>query len=189
MKLLKIIIPCLLLGACMFGTSKNAKFYTLSSTVEAPLCADYAAFVGVNRVQLPKYMDRPQIITQHKTSPQVNVSEYNRWVEPPAVLITRVLTDNLNELLPTAQIKINHLKGEPFDKTVAVEIMALSAVLGEQAELSAWYVVKDYSGKVLAQQKFTSTVQIGKTYDDLAQGYSELLGQLSQEIAGALIKK
>ena len=189
MKLLKIVIPCLLLGACMFGTSKSAKFYTLSSTVEAPLCTNYAAFVGVNRVQLPKYMDRPQMITQHKTAPQVNVSEYNRWVEPPAVLATRVLTDNLNGLLPAAQVKINHLKGDKFDKTVTVEIMTLSTVLGEQAELSAWYMVKDYSGKVLTQQKFSSTVKIGKTYDDLAQGCSELLGQLSQEIAGALLQK
>ena len=189
MKLLKIIIPCLLLGACVFGTSKNAKFYTLSAATGIPLSTDFAAFVGVNRVQLPKYMDRPQIITQHKTAPQVSVSEYNRWVEPPAVLATRVLTDNLNGLLPAAQIKINHLKGDRFDKTVSVEIMTLSAVLGQQAELSAWYMVKDKSGKVVAQQKFASTVKIGKTYDDLAKGYSELLAQLSHELANILIKQ
>ena len=188
MKLLKILIPCLLLGACVFGTSKNAKFYTLSADDSAPISADFAAFVGVNRVQLPKYMDRPQIITQHKTDRQVSVSEYNRWVEPPAVLATRVLTDNLNRLLPAAQIKINHLKGEPFDKTVTVEIMTLSAVLGQQVELGVWYMVKDRSGKVLAQQKFARSVPIGKTYDDLAQGYSHLLAQLSQEIADTLIK-
>ena len=189
MKLLKIIIPCLLLGACVFGTSKNAKFYTLSATEPPALSANYKAFIGVNRVQLPKYMDRPQIITQQKTSTQVNVSEYNRWVESPAVLATRVLTDDLNTLLPAAQIKINHLKGEPFEKTVAVEIMTLNAVLGQQAELAAWYMVKDKSGQVLAQQKFASSVKIGKTYDDLAQGYSELLTQLSQKIAEALTQK
>ena len=74
MRIIKIIIPCLLLNACMFGTSKNAKFYTLTATSGPAISVDYNAFVGVNRGQLPKYVDRPQMVTQQKESLQINIS-------------------------------------------------------------------------------------------------------------------
>ncbi len=189
MRLIKIIVPCLLLGACIFGTSQNAKFYTQSTTPQMAVSADFAAFVGVNRVQLPKYVDRPQMVTQRKDSAQVNISEYNRWVEPPAVLATRVITEDLSALLPAAQIKTNHIKGERFDWTISIEIVEINAVLGDKAEIVAWYTIKDKAGKTHTHQKFAAAVLIGKTYDDLAKGYSELLAQLSHEIAGALIQK
>lgn len=187
MRLMKIIIPCLLLGACFWGTSKNAKFYTLSATLTEPLIKNYTAFVGVNRILLPKYIDRPQIVTQHKDSSQVNISEFNRWVESPAVLSTRALAENLSILLPSAQIKTNQFKREG-DWIVSVEIIKMNAILGDKAELAAWYTIKNNSKKILTQQKFTGTVQIGKTYDDLSQGYNKLIAQLSQEIANTLIK-
>ena len=187
MRIVKIIIPCLLLGACMFGTSKNAKFYTLSATATKPVSASYAGFVGINRIQLPKYIERPQIVTQKKNSAQMNISEYNRWVESPAVLANRVVTENLSILLPKAQIKMNLFKGGDFDKTVTVEIIKMNAVLGEKVELFAWCVIKDKSGKI-TRQKFEDTIPIGKTYDDLAQGASQLLAQMSQEIARLLIQ-
>lgn len=188
MRIIKIMIPCLLLGACVFGTSKNAKFYTLSATATKPATARYTEFVGVNRILLPKYIDRPQIVTQQKNSAEMHISEYNRWVESPAVLANRVITENLSVLLPNAQIKMNLFKGDDFDKTVTVEIIKMNAVLGENAELTAWCIVKDKAGKIQTRQKFEDTLLIGKTYDDLAQGYSQLLAQMSQEIARLLIQ-
>jgi len=189
MRIIKIIVPCLLLGACMFGTSKSSKFYTQSATSNGVISADYTAFVGVNRVQLPKYVDRPQMVTQQKNSVQIDISEYNRWVESPSILATRVLTADLSTLLPAAQIKVNQSKGESFDRIVSVEIIKMKAVLGDKAEMEAWYVIRGDSKKILTQQKITATVAIGKTYEDIANGYSRLLEELSQEIATALIKK
>jgi len=189
MKLIKIVIPCLLLGACMFGTSKNAKFYTQSAISTNTISAEYTASLSVNRVQLPKYVERPQMVTQQKDSLQINISEYNRWVELPSVLATRVITKNLSVLLPAAQVKENQSKGEGFNWIISVEIVELNAVLGEKAELVAWYTIKNTSKKVITQQKFSHTVPIGKTYEDLANGYSRLLAELSQEIATSLIEQ
>jgi len=188
MKLIKIIIPCLFFSACMLGTSKNAKFYTQSAVSTDVISADYASFVGVNRIQLPKYLDRPQIVTQQKDSVQINISEYNRWVDSPSMLATRTLTENLSNLLPAAQIKMVSY-GEDFERIVSVEIVKLGAVLDEKVEIVAWYTIKNKSKKILTQQKFSKTIAIGKTYDDLVLGYSQLLNELSQEIAAALIKK
>jgi len=189
MRLLKIIIPCLLLSACILGKSQNAKFYTQSATAAGVISAGYKGFIGINRVQLPKYIDRPQMVTQNKDSAQINVSEYNRWVEAPSVLTLRVLTENLSTLLPAAQIKANQFKGENFDWTVSVEIMKMDALLGEKAELTAWYTIRNNSKNIQVQQKFAGTLAIGKTYDDLAKGYSELLAQLSADIAQTLISR
>ena len=189
MKKIAIFALCLLLGACMFGTSQTAKFYTLPlpPTVRTS-SADYTGFVGISRVQLPKYVDRPQIVTKQKDSAQITISEYNRWAEDLSVLTARALAEDLSALLPKAQIKASQSKGEEFDKIIFVEISKLDAVMGENAEITAWYMVKNSSKQVTARQKFTSTVQIGKTYDDVAKGYSELLGQLSQQIAASLLK-
>ena len=189
MKLIKIIIPCLLLGGCFWGTSQQSKFYTQSALSKDIISTNYIDFVVVNKVQLPKYVDRPQILTQLKDSVQINISEYNRWVESPSVLATRVIVEDLSKILPSAKIKMNHLKGEGFDWTISVEVAKINAVLEDKAELIAWYIIKDKQGKVVTQQKFTGIVDIGKTYDDLALGYSQLLDQLSKEIAGVLIKK
>ncbi len=189
MKLIKIIIPCLLLSGCLLGTSQQSKFYTQSAISTDTISTDYNTFVGVNRVQLPKYVDRPQIVTQLKDSVQINISEYNRWVESPSVLATRVVIENLSTFLPTAKIKMSQLKGEGFDYTVSVEIVKINAVLDDKAELVAWFSIKDKNGQTIVNQKFVNTIKIGKTYDDLALGYSQLLADLSREIANILIQK
>ncbi len=187
MKLAKIIIPCLLLNACLLGTSKNANFYTMTAVPGPVVSENYNTSVGVNRIQLPKYMERPQIVTQPSNSAQVNISEFNRWVETPSVLATRTLAADLSMLLPSAQIVQTHLKGGKFAQTVTLEIVKLNAALGKQVELTALCTVKDSEGKVKIHQKFERTVPVGKTYDDLAQAYSQLLADVSRDIATVLI--
>ena len=189
MKLVKIIIPCLLLNACLFGTSKNAKFYTLTAIPGSVVSEDYNASVGVNRIQLPKYMERPQIVTQRKDSAQVNISEFNRWVETPSVLATRAMVENLSALLPAAQMKQVQLTRGSFAWILTVEIAKIEAVLGQQVELTAYCTVKDNWGKEKSYQRFEYTVPVGKTYDDLVSAYNRLLADLSRDVATVLIKQ
>lgn len=188
MKLIKILIPCLLLGACL-GTSQQSKFYTQTVASTGAVSADFASFVGVNRIQLPKYIDRPQMVTQQADSAQVTISEYNRWVEFPSVLATRAVTENLGFLLPASQIKVNQLRGEKYDWTVSVEIVKMNAILGDKAEIEAWFTIKNRSGQQVVHQKVTKTALIGKSYDDMAKGYSQLLAAISRDIAEVLIRQ
>ncbi|MBP5534960.1 MAG: membrane integrity-associated transporter subunit PqiC [Alphaproteobacteria bacterium] len=188
MRFFKLLVACLFLSACIFGTSQNAKFYTLTSEQTAVVSKKCNAFIGVGRVQLPKYLDRPQIVTQGKDSPEMVISEYNRWVEAPAVLTTRVLTEDLSALLPKAQIKMRQNVTEKFDMFVTVEVVKMNAVLSEKAQMEAWFTIKDNTGKLLKRQKFSSELKIGKSYDDLINGYSMLWMQLSKNIAEHLAK-
>ena len=189
LRLLKLLTLCFVLTACVMGTSQNAKFYTITSQPTDSISASYKSFVGVTRIQAPKYMDRPQIVTQNQNSPEMVVSEYNRWVENPSVLATRALVENLSALLPSAQIKMDSFGLEKFDKVVSVEIVKMNAIFGEKATLEVWYTIKNKNGKLLTHQKFIDSVKIGNNYDDLAVGYSHLLGGLSQDIARNLIEK
>ena len=147
MRFLKILMFCFLLTACVFGTSKTSKFYTLKSESSPSISNSYKSFVGVMRVQLPKYMDRPQIVTQNKNSPEMVISEYNRWIENPSVLATRILVEDLSALLPSAQIKMNQYGLEQFDRVISVEIVKMNAVLGEKITSEAWYTIKNKAGQ------------------------------------------
>ena len=189
MHLLKVVTLCFLLTACILGTSQTSKFYTLTSEPGPSISNSYKSFVGVMRIQLPKYTDRPQIVTQNKNSPEMVISEYNRWIENPSVLATRVLVEDLSALLPSAQIKMNQYGLEQFDRVISVEIVKMNAVLGEKITSEAWYTIKNKAGQTLICNKFMGSAQIGKSYDDLANGYSNLLTGLSQDIAHTLIKK
>ena len=188
MRFFQLILLCFLLSACVFGTSQSSKFYTLTSQSNEALSKSYKSFVGISRIQLPKHVDRPQIVTQKADSNEVIISEYNRWLENPSILATRALTENLSTLLPVAQIKMRQAVAEKFDMIVTIEVIKMNAVLGDQVELDAWYIIKDNSGKILVRQKFTEMVKIGKSYNDLALGFSQLLNKLSQDISHSLMK-
>lgn len=185
MKFFKSIFLCLFLAACFGGTSPQSSFYTLVAEEQKPLSVKNDSFIGIEKVQLPKYLDRPQIVTQE--APQVTVSEYNRWIETPNVLCTRVLVEDLSALFPNAQIKSRSFGLEDFDVTVSVEVVKMDAILGDKVNLEAWFTIQK-EGKIVDRQKFFAEQSIGKTYDDIANGYSALWSQLSQRI-GKVLKK
>jgi uncharacterized lipoprotein YmbA len=103
MKKIKYAFLCLFLSGCIFGVSQTSKFYSLTTIETIPVSQSEDLFIGVDKVDLPKYMDRAQIVTQNKNGRQVLISEYNRWIESPSVLCTRILTQNLNYLLPKSE--------------------------------------------------------------------------------------
>lgn len=189
MKKIKYAFLCLFLSGCIFGVSQTSKFYSLTTIETMPVSQSENLFIGVDKVDLPKYMDRAQIVTQNKNNTEVLISEYNRWIESPSVLCTRILTQNLNHLLPKSDAKIRTLGSEKFDRRVWVQVIQMDGVLGQQAELSVWFTIKNTKGKTIVRQKFADKIKIGKTYDDLVVGYSKLWSKLSEDIAKQLIQK
>lgn len=189
MKIAKYLFVCLFLSACIFGTSQNAKFYSLISQKSEVLSSKYDSSVGIGRVLLPKYVDKPQIITLNNDSPEVIVSEYNRWIESPSVLCGRVLLQDLSSLLPNAQINTRLFGTEVFERTISVEVIKMDGILGDKATLETWYSIKNKQGTLILRRKFARTISIGKSYDDLVGGYALLWQALSKEIANDLIER
>lgn len=175
----------LLLSSCMPGASQTARFYNLKTESNFTISETYKNSVGILRIQIPKFMDKPQIISQNKGNPEVNISEYNRWVEPLSVLYTRTLVENLSVLLPNAPIKMS-TRDDSFNRVILVDIVKLDTSWQDKGILEAWYTIKTRNGQVLASKKFSDSITMGNSYEDLVKTHSKLLGNLSKAIANTL---
>ena len=179
---------CFLTAGCVLGGgSPDSKFYNPISEVNTVLSEKYTNSVAVLRVQIPKFMDKPQIISRNKEDVQISISEYNRWVEPLSVLYSRTLAENLNTLLPNAPVEMFEGNYSP-SRYVSVDIVKLDALWNYKIVLDAWYTIKTDKDKILVRRKFSDSVPLGDNYENLVKAHSKLIGNLSKSIADSLVK-
>ncbi len=184
----KLIILALSLGlsACLGGYSQPSKFYTLSPITETPISQSIRFSLGINRIQMAQYLDRPQILTNHPKTNEVTVSENNRWIESLPNLIARTTAENLSILLPKEQIKVKTFTTEKFDYTLSLEVVKMDTILGDKASLEVWWQIQNTNKKTVLKGKFSKTEPVGKGYEDLAIAQSNLFGQMAEQIAQKL---
>jgi len=182
-----VIAICFLISACVPGVSQSSKFYNTTSEVDSVLSTTYSNSVAVLRVQMPKFMDKPQIISRNREDVQVFVSEYNRWIEPLSMLYTRTLVENLNTLLPNAPVEIFMGNNSP-SRYVFVDVVKLDTLWNSKITLDAWYTIKTYKDQLIIRRKFSDSIPLKNSYEDLVRVHSKLLGNLSKSIADSLIK-
>ena len=96
-----------LISGCR-GTTPPVRFYTLNAVIEHtagepdPKIRQNLA-VGVGPMEIPKSIDRPQLIT--RTAPNtLSVDEFHRWAGSLREDFVRALTANLAVLLKTDQV-------------------------------------------------------------------------------------
>ena len=173
---------CFGLSACLGGRSADPEFYTLSPVMEKVI-SDKNVAIGVNRVQVARYLDRPQIITQKEGTSEVNISEMNRWIAPLSDLMARTLVSDIKNALPKSAVKTRSIGQEDFDYIISLEVINMDAVLGKTTTLNAWWKIYDRHEKLLFRHQTTETLPLGKTYEDLAAVQSQLLGKLAVQMA------
>lgn len=182
------IAICFLMAGCVpGGVSPESKFYNPISEVNSALSEKYTNSVAVLRVQMPKFMDKPQIVSRNGEDVQISVSEYNRWVEPLSVLYSRTLAENLNTLLPNAPIEVFADNHSP-SRRVSVAVVKLDALWNYKVVLDAWYTIKTDKDQLLVCHKFSDSVPLGDNYENLVKAHSKLIGNLSKSIADSLVK-
>ena len=97
-----------LLVAC--SSTPATQFYKLNSLPSgqqenpAALPVDDIA-IGVGPVDLPEFLDRPQIVTR-KSQNQLEISEFHRWAASLPRDFSRVLAKNISTLLPTDRVAV-----------------------------------------------------------------------------------
>jgi uncharacterized protein len=179
------------LGGCI--STQPARFYLLTalSRLEAtPQVAPGARgpAIGVGPVVLPKYLDRPQIVT-HASRYEVKVAEFERWAEPLEVNFTRVFAENLASLIPTDRLAVYPWpRSTPIDYQVTLEVIDFLGRFGGESALITWWTLSRGEGQeVLASRKseFSAAVEGGQ-YESLAAAMSQTLADLSREIAAAI---
>lgn len=89
-------------GGCA-GRSKPATFYVLTARAEAVMPTTQDPQLTVGPIDMPAYLDRPQIVTRLHNG-QLEVDEFNRWAQPLGPHLNQVLADNLAALTGSERV-------------------------------------------------------------------------------------
>ena len=173
-----------LVAAC--ASAPPSRFYTLSRTA-TPGAAPATFSVVVGPVAIPAVVDLPQIVVS--TGPnQVTLEEYNRWASPLANNISRVVAENLVDLLGTHRVSLFQ-QSIPVDGDfrVAIEVQTFDSAPGDAATLNAvWIVRRARDGKSDTGRTTVREATADKSYEALAAAHSRAVYRMSQDIAGAV---
>jgi len=188
--LVSTLAAAVLLGGCVLKRSKPAQTYVLD-----PLAAPGSAapretplgVVGVLKVTVPGWIDRPQV-TGRAASGQVVADESARWGEPIGRGIQRVVAENLAALLPDRRVV-----AAPFAPSMAVD---------RRVDLGITEAARQADGSVLVEARWAVLGPRGETLVQhrsshraspaapgpagAVTGASEALAGLSRDIAEAL---
>ena len=183
------IIAAVLLVGVGCSTTPPPTFYQLdepANTMLSGLMRGVA--IGVGPVNLPAYLDRPQIVTR-ATDHKLNLSEFNRWAEPLKESVTRVIGVNLSNLLETTRIYrvARRNKELPLDFRIELDIPRFDGKLGGDILLVARWSLYGSDEKVLMTKVSIITEPSGgEGYDNLITAQNRALQALSREIADAV---
>jgi uncharacterized protein len=182
------VAALLALGAC---ASTPSRFYILNplSTSEV-IPAEAAAqgpVIAVGPVTVPKYLDRPQIVTRASRN-QLTLGEFDRWAEPLPDNIARVLGENLARLVPTDHILLQTWpRPATLDYQVTVEVLDFEGGLGgESALLALWSLLDGAERPLITRRASLQSPVGGRDYEALVQALNQMLDALSRDIAGAI---
>lgn len=111
------LVATSVLAAC---SSPAPKVYTLTSTAGTAAGGGRPVSAAVAAVEIPKYLDRPQII-RRSGAVELGVAEFERWGEPLANMVQRVLAADLSSRLPAGSV-VTTSRTLSGDETLTVEV-------------------------------------------------------------------
>jgi uncharacterized lipoprotein YmbA len=173
--------------------SQPSRFYLLSASPSTETAAldtsgQQGPTIGVGPVTLPRYVDRPQIVT--RTSPyEINVAEFDRWAEALDANFSRVLAENLSILLPSARVVMPPWpRATPIDYQISVDVTHFLSQVGADSVLIAdWTLFKGEGQDALTSGKSRfSAAAGGQDYAAIVAAMSQTVASLSREIATAI---
>ena len=183
----------LVLAGCVLKRSKDAQVFVLEplaargAAVPAPASAAPEAVVGVRPVEVPGWIDRPQV-TSRIAGSQVAADEFARWGEPIAKGVQRVVAENLAALLPGRRIVSAPWAGyEPVVHRVDLTITELARQADGSVLLEAhWAVIGKDRATLLQRRSSHRSGPSAAGPAGIVEAASQVLEALSREIADAL---
>lgn len=183
------VLLCLGLAGCIGGTSAPTQFYMLDPV--SPTSLDPARVskrpvvrVSLDPVEVPEYLNRPQIVT-HLDRAEYQLDEFHRWMEPLGDNLTRVIAENLSEMLAADGIDILSMsRPVETDYTVAVQILRLDGKRGQDMVLVARWSLFDQTDDSLSLTK-RSIIQ-ETVNDDTFQGLVQLQNRMIESLSRAI---
>ena len=180
------------LGGCARSASVN--YYILHSMQgPAPQTRnagpEQCMVVAVGPVNIPAYLDRPQIVTR-SSADTLQFAEFDRWGEPLDKNLVRVLADNLSALLSGAQVCVFPWpRSMPVRYQVTLDIVHLEKTPDGGVILDAsWNVLGNNGKKVLVtrRSRVSEPVEGAAGFSGVAAAESRAVETLSREIAAVV---
>jgi len=181
MKKFLIYFAPFVLSACLFSTP-NSRFYLLESLPQKYIPSPKKIDIAVYDVLVPDYLQKPQIVLQQKNTPQLKISEFNRWASGLETMIQNTLIEDLQKSFPNATVK-PLIFGTKANYIVKLNIEKMTGYFKENAVLSGTWQITSSDGTILKQSDFKFQTDTGKTYASYVQAQSKLISELAQELA------
>jgi uncharacterized lipoprotein YmbA len=193
---LAIMILWLALAGCLGGPSAPTNFYMLSplSPSQAGTSAASAEArirIGLETVVVPEYLNRNEIVVNLDNT-AYQLAEFNQWTEPLSDNLTRVLAENLTNLLGDDSIAVflSSDSSIPLDYRLEIDVIRLDGNLGDQVTLVAQWALLGYEEddlKLMRRSEYQEPAA-DKTYKELVLAQSRTVDKLSRDIAAAIKK-
>ncbi|MFQ5684361.1 MAG: membrane integrity-associated transporter subunit PqiC [Candidatus Binatia bacterium] len=179
------------LGGC--ATTQPTSYYVLASLPAARVETGFtpsahSIAIGVGPIELPQYLDRPQIVTRASRN-ELGIAEFDRWAEPLKNSFANVLAENLSVLIPTDHIAVFPWnRSTPIDYQVRVEVTRFEGTSGGEVSLIArWSISGKNKRKVLMIRKSSVKESTeAMNYKSTVSAMNRALGNLSRQIAAAI---
>lgn len=186
----KLMITAVLFAVAGCATTPPPTFYQLEEPASTQLSGlERGIAIGVGPVNLPAYLDRPQIVTRAEAH-KLQLSESNVWAEPLKESILRVIAVNLSNMLQTTRIfRIPRRdRAIPLAYRVDLGIARFDGKLGGDAQLVArWTLYKGQSEEaLLTRVSIIAEASGGEGYEKMITAQNRALQALSREIADAV---
>jgi hypothetical protein len=182
---LALAAPVLLAGC---GSSPPTHFFTLTPVPGQQAAAAKGKPVQVRDVEIPASLDRLSMVL-HGPGAQVQVLGQDRWSAPLKGLIRQALTQDLRSRLGDAAV-VSPAAPEPPGgvQVLILNIQEFSANTAGLVTLDTdWSLGRGNPPKAVMHRHATLHVNAGSAQPDaVAEAMSRALGQLADQIAGAL---
>ena len=201
--------PVLMLGALLAScaSSPPTQFYTLEPV--QPCQPSGAGSAGANAcgpvsirertlhastgpiqvapVHIPAVLERQEIVTERGPN-ELILSNRHRWGAPLAEMTRRTLTQDLLQRMQANEVVLPEQPAPPNTREIVVDILRLQYdAAGRVLLQGSWSVLPSGSDTPSLMRNFSLAGQAGATsYAEQVQAMSRLLGQLADDIAGAV---
>ncbi len=165
--------------------SETVRYYVLSATLAGPSGAAVRDIpVGVGPVELPEYLDRPQIVTRTSQN-ELNVADFDRWAESLKDNTIRVLAENLAMLLPSQRVSVYPWKrATPVDYQITVQVSRFDRMEnGESVFAMRWRVLDGGGRELLSRISTYRETPAGSDYAATVAAMNRNLEAFSRDVA------
>ena len=183
-------VMVLTLSAC--SSSPTVRYFTLSPIdAEFQQDPDDAVMLGLGPFRMPDYLNRSQIVTRGANS-EMQVDEFSRWSEPLATSLLRIVSTDVDNLLPG--VVVVTFPYEPFVRDqvkyrLVGDISRFDADDSGRIVLEVQWGVADADGAMavpVRRNRYQSQATVEGDPGAVATAMNDALAQFSRDIAGKL---